>query len=115
MLFMIGPGSISQEQTKCWRQCGPVGRCHNICIHSRGSPQRIAEFKSLSGGRLIRRDNDTRWNSWFMTLVSMPAPKMRTAISHYTANHMDSLATDRLSPTDWTALEKMAAFVNKFR
>jgi hypothetical protein len=75
------PGT--EQELERWRQCGPLGRAHNICVHSRGSPQRIQEFKGLSGGRLIRRDNDTRWNSWFTMLESMLAPSVRSAISQY--------------------------------
>jgi hypothetical protein len=78
------PGT--EQELERWRRCGPLGRAHNICVHSCGSPQRIAEFKELSGGRLIRRDNDTRWNSWFTMLQSMLTPKIRSAIAQYTAN-----------------------------
>jgi hypothetical protein len=97
------PGT--EEELDRWRRCGPLGRAHNICVHSRGSPQRIQEFKGLSGGRLIRRDNDTRWNSWFTMLESMLAPSVRSAISQYTAIHLDALDADRLLPADWQNLE----------
>jgi hypothetical protein len=107
------PGT--EEELERWRKCGPLGRAHNICLHSRGSPQRIKEFKELSGGLLIRRDNDTRWNSWFMMLESMLKPKVRSAIAQYTANHVDSLELDRLVPADWEVLEKMAKFLQKFK
>jgi hypothetical protein len=86
------PGT--EQELEQWRRCGPLGRAHNICVHSCGSPQHIAEFKELSGGRLIRRDNDTRWNSWFTMLT----PKIRSAIAQYTANHLDALDADRLLP-----------------
>jgi hypothetical protein len=105
----------TDEELERWRRCGPLGRAHNICIHSRGSPVRMAEFKALSGGLLIRRDNDTRWNSWYMLLESMLRPKMRAAIAQYTADHMDALAEDRLTLNDWAVLEKMSAFLKKFQ
>jgi hypothetical protein len=107
------PGT--EQELERWRRCGPLGRAHNICVHSRGSPERIKAFKKLSGGRLIRRDNDTRWNSWFTMLESMLTPKIRSAIAQYTANHIDSLAEDRLLPADWQLLEQMVTFLEKFQ
>jgi hypothetical protein len=78
----------SDEEIENWQKRGPLGRAYNIALHIRGSPQWIAEFKSLSGGRLIRRDNDTHWNSWFQMMESMLLLKISAAMLDYTANHM---------------------------
>lgn len=42
---------------------GPLGKAHNWSVHTHASPQRQQEFKIPSGGRLLRRDNEIRWNS----------------------------------------------------
>jgi hypothetical protein len=34
-------------------------------------------------------------------------PKVQSAISQYTARHLDSLREDRLLPPDWLLLEEM--------
>jgi hypothetical protein len=107
------PGT--EEELERWRRCGPLGRAHNICVHTRGSPQRIKEFKRLSGGRLIRRDNSTRWNSWYTMLESIVTPTIQSAIVQYTANHLDSLEDDRLLPDDWVVLERMVKFLEPFK
>jgi hypothetical protein len=38
-------------------------------------------------------------------LESMLAPSVRSAISQYTAIHLDALDADRLLPADWQNLE----------
>jgi hypothetical protein len=47
-------------------------------------------------------------------MESMLLPKIRAAIIDYTANHMDALADDRLTASDWIVVEKMARFLKQF-
>jgi hypothetical protein len=47
-------------------------------------------------------------------MESMLLPKIRAAIIGYTANHMDALAGDRLTASDWIVVETMARFLKQF-
>lgn len=48
-----------------WRKMGPLGKLHNIVVYIKASPQRTQVFLTISGGRMVRQDNGTRWNSWY--------------------------------------------------
>jgi hypothetical protein len=48
-------------------------------------------------------------------LESMLVPRIRSAISQYTAKHLDELGEDRLLPADWQNLEDIATFLKKFQ
>jgi hypothetical protein len=97
-----------------WREYGPLGKCHNICIYSWQSPQRIKEFKGLSGGILIRRDHDSRWNSWYSLLQSLLKPNVKGAVAQYTARLIEDLVEDRLTMANWMILEELAAIFKNF-
>jgi hypothetical protein len=58
----------TQEEVVKWRKSGPLGKLHNIVVYIKRSPQRLAQFKALSGGKGLIRDNSTRWNSWYAML-----------------------------------------------
>ena len=104
----------AEDQLSLWREYGPLGKCHNICIYSWQSPQRIKEFKGLSGGILIRRDNDSRWNSWYSLLQSLLKPNVKRAVAQYTARLIEDLVEDRLTMTNWMILEELAAIFQNF-
>jgi hypothetical protein len=63
-----------------WRSIGPLGKLHNIAVHIRGSEARFNDFKDLAG-RALGLDNDTRWNSWYLLLLT--AIELRAAINQY--------------------------------
>jgi len=104
----------TEDQLLLWRQYELHGKFHNIRIHSRRSPQRISEFKRFLGRILLRRDNDTTWNSWYSMLQSLLKPNVKGAVAQYTARHMEVLVEDRLTMADWTILEELAAILQKF-
>ena len=51
-----------------WRKMGPLGKLHNIVVYIKASPQQTQVFLTISGGRMVRQDNGTRWNSWYEML-----------------------------------------------
>jgi hypothetical protein len=53
-----------ERATKFRTKMGVMGKVHNIVVHIRASPQRIAQFKAVAG-KMIPLDNRTRWNSWY--------------------------------------------------
>lgn len=61
-------GAPSREELRRWRRIGPMGKLHNIVVYIKSSPQRTQVFRNISGGRMVRQDNGTRWNSWYEML-----------------------------------------------
>lgn len=59
----------TEDEVIRWRKKGPLGKLHNIVVYIQRSTQRRAQFKALSSGLGLIRDNDTRWNSWYLMLV----------------------------------------------
>ena len=60
--------SLTTAELKRWRKMGPLGKLHNIVVYIKASPQRTRVFLSISGGKMVRQDNGTRWNSWYEML-----------------------------------------------
>src|SRR5204863_2651139 len=58
---------LKKAKASGWREIGTLGKLHNLLVHIRASKQRYNSFKSLAG-RSVPLDNDTHWNSWFLTL-----------------------------------------------
>jgi hypothetical protein len=100
-----------EEKRAAFRVMGPLGKLHNIVVHTRGSTSRSKEFKALAG-RMVPLDNSTRWNSWFHMLAV--ADEAAGAIDTYTKNHIDVLRADYLSPEDWAGLRATKAFLKPF-
>jgi hypothetical protein len=63
-----------------WRLKGALGKLHNTVVFIQRSPQRIAMFIELSGGKRLKRDNSTRWNSWAHMISCALQPPIRRAI-----------------------------------
>ena len=55
---LSGKEDIAQK----FRLLGPLGKLHNILVHSRGTSALVKEFKELAE-RMVPLDNRTRWNS----------------------------------------------------
>ena len=51
-----------------WRKLGPLGKLHNFVIYIGCTAQWKQQWKAISRGRNIARDNRTRWNSWYKML-----------------------------------------------
>ncbi|CEJ95263.1 hypothetical protein VHEMI10753 [[Torrubiella] hemipterigena] len=59
---------LSIEQIEEWRKRGAIGKLHNIMTP--------------------RRDNDTRWNSWYKMVETALRPKVRQAITIFYAQEL---------------------------
>lgn len=99
------PTSLEIEQ---WRRRGPLGKLHNLVVYIQRSTQRMAQFRELSGGRNLSRDNSTRWNSWYTMIKA--AIQLKTALGLFCIQfHEDQL--DMLSANEWNDLEKLQSFL----
>ncbi|OWT42236.1 hypothetical protein VFPPC_18636 [Pochonia chlamydosporia 170] len=99
------PTELEMEQ---WRRKGPLGKLHNIVAYIQRSPQRLANFRELSGGRNLVRDNSTRWNSWYAMIRT--ATKLKTAINLFCHQYQEN-SDDLLSEKDWQELQKLQDFL----
>jgi hypothetical protein len=102
---------LKDEIRRKFRLLGPLGKLHNIVVHTRSSAGRTAEFMTLAA-RMIPLDNRTRWNSWYSSLVV--ADKHASPIDIYTKDHLDELTDDYLTPQDWKRLRVIMAFLQPF-
>lgn len=91
-----------------WRRKGPLGKLHNIVVYVQRSPQRMANFRELSGGRNLVRDNSTRWNSWYAMIRT--ATKLKAAINLFCHQYQEN-GDDVLSEKDWQDLQKLQDFL----
>jgi hAT family C-terminal dimerisation region len=119
-LFPTDPESLALEnntgllttptelEMKQWREKGPLGKLHNIVVHIQRSTLRLANFREISGGRNLVRDNSTRWNSWYMMIST--ATKLKTAITIFCHQYREN-DEDLLSEKDWQDLQKMQDFL----
>ena len=97
-----------------WRRLGPLGKAHNIALHTRKTPARIKQFRELSGGILLKRDNATRWNSWNNLLETLLRPDVRHAIEIY-IDENPLLEDDRLERGEWKLLDKVQKILSAFK
>jgi hypothetical protein len=100
-----------RKKTLGWREMGPLGKVHNICIHMRASDYRYNLFRRRAG-RVLGLDNDTRWNSWFL-LLDMTLKK-EEQVKWYQDKYYDSLKDDYLTPEDWQTLRETHNFLQPF-
>lgn len=90
-----------------FRKLGPLGKLHNFIVHIGRTPQRKQQWKLLSRGKWISRDNGTRWSSWEKMLRE--ALPLRRYIDRYFEQYSDEhLCKDRLSDDDWAHITKVS-------
>jgi hypothetical protein len=95
-----------------WRSKGALGKLHNIVVFIQRSPQRIAIFIELSGGKRLERDNSTRWNSWAHMISCALRPPIRRAIRIFCQDFHDELEQDTLDIEDWAHIEVVHKILN---
>ena len=96
-----------------WREHGCLGKLHNIITYIHYSPQRMARFKLLSGGLSPKRDNKTRWNSWYEAIEWALREDIMTAIDRF-CKEEEKLYPDELLGPEWKLLANVAEFLKPF-
>jgi hypothetical protein len=81
---------------------------HNIVVYTQRSTQRLANFRELSGGRNLVRDNSTRWNSRYLRINT--ATKLKTAVNLFCHQYQEN-NNDLLSEKDWQDPQKLQDFL----
>ncbi|KJZ68549.1 hypothetical protein HIM_12056 [Hirsutella minnesotensis 3608] len=103
----------SDEQVEQWRKRGAIGKLHNIVVYTTWTPQRLQMFTTLTNGLRLRRDNDTRWNSWYKMVEWALKPRIRQAITIFCAQE-PALQEDALTASDWVTLAEIYKFLEPF-
>lgn len=102
------PSANTAVQWVVRRKFGPYGKAHNNITKIRASAGRIQNFRKLSGGALLPKDNRTRWNSAYTSLTALLKPSNRTALIKFYQKYPDVITDqDRLTDGDWNTLEKI--------
>ena len=105
---------ITLSDMEKYRKLGPLGKLHNFVVYIGRTPQRKQQWKLISRGKLISRDNGTRWNSWEKMLRE--AIPLQKCIDRYFDQYSDEyLCKDRLSDEDWVNLTKVNSIVKLYK
>ena len=102
-----------QEEISRRRTIGPLGKAHNIAVHTRKTPVRIKPLWELSGG-VLKRHNATCWHSWNNLLGTLLRPDIRYAIEIY-VDENPLLEENRLERRKWKLLEKVQRILSTFK
>ena len=97
-----------------WRKLGALGMLHNLIIYIRSSDQLYQSFLRQAG-RMIPRDNKTRWNSWY--LMIHVALSLRGEVNNFIDAQIKaepSLLVDYLLPNHWQELQELHDFLEPF-
>lgn len=95
-----------------WREIGALGKIHNIAVWLRGSPARYQRFVAIAG-RILPRDNDTRWNSWLTMLEA--AIELESYIRVCVDKNWDDMHKKSLSRDEWDTLIETRDILLPFR
>ena len=106
----------SDEELQKYRQFGPLGKLHNIIIYIMRSPQRVQRFKELSKeyarGHMPVRDQQIRWNSWYM-MLNRALDDIQQPLQIFQSSEGVPEA-DVLTANDWAMLRIRRDFLHPF-
>ena len=103
----------SDDELDIWRKAGPMGKLHNIVVYICRSDQRRQRFKELSNGLILRRDQATRWHSWYDMLYRV-IYRVKPAVIQFTLEDKN-LQKDMLNGEEWKTLEVICDFLGVFK
>ncbi|KAM4058301.1 transposase-like protein [Hirsutella rhossiliensis] len=81
--------------------------------HGPSDDERLQTFTGLTDGLRLRRDNDTRWNSWHSMVEWALRTKVRQGITIFCAQE-PALQDDALTSSDWVTLAEIHKFLEPF-
>jgi hypothetical protein len=108
----LGP---TAEEAGKWRRIGPLGKLHNIVVWVQSSTERKQEFRNLSFGLNLHRDQKTRWNSYYEMIQWALRKHIKEAIKQTIFDNLDALASDALTTEDWARLAQFETFLQPFK
>lgn len=113
-LGICSEGEYNQDESTQarWREIGALGKIHNIAVWLRRSPDRYQQFIDLAG-RMLPRDNDTRWNSWLTMLEA--AIDLESYIRVFIDKNWDEMSKNSLDRNEWDTLIETRDILKPFR
>lgn len=108
----LGPTTAEADK---WRRIGPLGKLHNIVVWVQSSTERRQEFRNLSFGLNLRRDQKTRWNSYYEMIQWALRKHIKEAIKQTVFDNLAALASDALTTEDWAKLAHFETFLQPFK
>jgi hypothetical protein len=102
----------TEAETDTWCAKGALGKLHNIVVFVQRSPQRIAAFIELSGGKKLERDNSTWWNSWAHMIACALRLDIRRVIKIFCQEFQ--LDEDALNMDDWVYIQAVRKLLEIF-
>ena len=128
-----------EKLRELWRKKGPIGKFHNLVLYIRVTPQRREEFLDLLKGivakdlegefkacfvlifalilimcsdLMVIADNDTRWNSTYLSIVR--GLKLKAKLQYYSMDNRKELGADYLEEADWKVLQDVVECLEPF-
>lgn len=95
-----------------WREIGALGKIHNIAVWVRCSTERYQAFLKLAN-KVLKRDNDTRWNSWLLMLES--AIDLEATIRVNLDLNYKEIGKNSLNRDEWDTIREMIAILLPFK
>lgn len=113
-LGLHSEGEYDQNETtqEEWRKFGALGKIHNVAVWLRRSPCRYQRFVELAG-RILPRDNDTRWNSWLTMLEA--AIQLENYIRVFIDKNWDDMQKNFIDRDEWECLKETRDILRPFR
>ena len=95
-----------------WREIGALGKIHNIAVWLRCSTERYQAFLKLAN-KMLKRDNDTRWNSWLLMLES--AIDLEATIRVFLDLNHKGMGKNSLDRDEWDTIRETIAILLPFK
>lgn len=124
----FGNATVLQSVT-AWRKKGPLGKLHAMVRHIRMTPQRRHRYRSIqvqdagedSVVSMVIQDNDTRWNSIYMSIQSALRSQSRCQLYQmdmaraiYQGMEEGIVSDDVLTADDWDDLRGISEILKPF-
>lgn len=108
-----GELSGKEEIAKTFRLLRPLGKLHNILVHSHSTAALKKEFLELAKG-LVPLNNRTRQNSQYLCLNVELELVCKAAINTFTKNYQAKLQKDFITLKEWKKLYLIREFLQPF-
>ena len=99
------------QTARQFRKLGPIGKAHNFVLFIHSSEQRLYKWKEFAR-EVIPRDNDTRWNSWYLMLEALI--RLRSYTAAWMEEYADEVPNDLITREEWEDLIEMRDFLRPF-
>ncbi len=94
-----------------WREIRALGKIHNIAVWLRSLIERYQAFLKLAK-KMLKRDNDTRWNSWLIMLESVI--DLENQIQVFINKNYKLILKNNLNSNEWETIRETINILQPF-